>query len=110
MRGFGFMVWVLIALVLLVGPYVLIGVRPEFKYIVMFLIGLGIYNFFRNFFGDSLLSIGLAGLTFYYLVWRHFWSFSVLWWIYTLAGMGILTTLGWTYITVASFGKRLGRR
>ncbi|MDN5358687.1 MAG: hypothetical protein PWP76_530 [Candidatus Diapherotrites archaeon] len=106
MRGFGFLIWVLIAVVFLIAPYVLIGVRPEFKYLIMMLIAFGIYNFFRNFFGDSVLTIGLAGITFYYLVWKHFWTFSLLWWVYVLAGMGILSTLGWGWIFTMNMFKR----
>jgi len=106
MRGFGFVVWVVIAAVLLIGPYLLLGVKPEFKYLIMMVIAFGIYNFFRNFFGDSWLTLGLAGITFYYLVWKHFWSFSLVWWIYVLAGTGILSTLGWGWIFAANLGKR----
>jgi len=110
MRGFGFLAWVLIAVVLIAGPYILMGIRPEFKYLIMLLILMGMYNFFRNFFGDSWITFGLTGVTFYYLVWKHFWTFSMIWWIYVLAGMGVFMTLGWTYITLASFTKGMRKR
>jgi len=109
MRGQGFAGWLGLFLVLILLPYILIGWRPEFKYVFMLLITLAIYNFVRNFFGDGILTIGITGIFFYLLVWKHFWTFSAIWWIYSLLAMGILSTLGWTYIT---FGNlfRGGRR
>jgi hypothetical protein len=107
-RGQGFMGWLVIIFGLILLPYLLIGWRAEFKYVIMAVIGLGIYNFLRNFFGDGILTIGLAAVFFYYLVWKHFWTFSILWWVYALLGMGILSSLGWGYITFSSVFR--GRR
>ncbi len=107
-RGQGFAGWLGIFLLFLLIPYILIGWRPEFKYIIMLLIGLAIYNFVKGFFGESWLTLGITGAFFYLLVWKHFWTFSALWWAYTLLGMGIFSVLGWSYIAIANIFR--GRR
>jgi len=106
-RGF---VWFLLIGGLALLPFILMGIQPQFKYVIAFAALLSVYGFFRQFFGDGVLTVVLTGVVAYYLLYKHFWLFSSAWWIYTLLALGIFGTVGWLWIGIAQAGAVMRRR
>ncbi len=89
-------------------PFILMGVIPEIKLLIGLLILFSIYSFFRQFFGDGIITLILTGAAGYYLLFKNFWITTGIWWLYLLMGTMAFSALGWTVITIMQLFRRRG--
>ena len=103
------MAWLLLIGGLFVLPLFLGVVVPEIKLLIGIILVLSIYSVVRQFFGDGIVTISLTLVGAYYLVYKHFWVTTTLWWMNIVLGTMAFSALGWTFIVVSKFfrGKRV---
>ena len=102
------MVWFSIMALLFLLP-VLLGVAlPEIKLLIAIVLILSIYTFLRQFFGDGIITIILTAAAAYYLVYKHFWITTTIWWIHIVLATFAFSAIGWTFVVFSKFIR--GRR
>ena len=79
---------------------------PEVKILIAVVLILTIYGIVREFFGDGWTTWILTGAGAYYLIYKHFWITTTIWWIYLILGTMAFSAVGWTLITLGRFFKR----
>ena len=99
-------IWMGLFILVLALPFLLMGFKPEMKWILVALVALAIYNFVRMFTGDSWITIGITAVLFYFLVWKHLNTAIFFWWFLTLVSFGVFSFIGWTYIAVKGILRR----
>ncbi len=98
--------WLGIMMLLFLAPFIVMGVIPEVKYLIAFVVLISIYSFIRQFFGDSLTTLVLTVAAAYYLLIKNFWITTGLWWIYIVLGTAVFSSIGWTLITIGQLFRR----
>ena len=99
-------IWLGLFALLMFLPFMLMGLRPEMKWILVALVGVAIYNFVRMFLGDGWLTLGITAVLFYFLVWKHIHTAIFIWWLNVLIGLGVFSLVGWTYIGLRNILRR----
>lgn len=87
--------WLLAMLLLFALPILLGAAIPEIKLIIALMILLSIYSFVRQFFGDGIITYLLTGAAAYYLLFKHFWVTTTIWWVFIVLGSMAFSALGW---------------
>ena len=100
------MAWASILALLFLLPLVLGITLPEMKLIIAVILVLSIYSCLRQFFGDGWITLILTAAAAYYLVYKHFWITTTLWWINIILGTAAFSAVGWTFIVFTKFMQR----
>ena len=103
------MVWAAIMAGLFFLPLVLGVALPEIKLLIAVVLILSIYSFLRQFFGDGIVTLILTAAAGYYLIYKHFWVTTTLWWIHIVLATFAFSAIGWTFVVFSKFfqGKRV---
>ena len=100
--------WLTIMLLLFTLPFLFGIALPQLKLIIALLVILAIYSFVRQYFGDGIITLILTAAAAYYLVYKHFWITTSIWWIYIILSTMAFSAIGWTFIAFAQLFKRRG--
>ncbi len=100
------LIWAGLMAALFLLPLFLGVALPEIKLIIGLILILSIYSFLRQFFGDGWITIILTAAAAYYLVYKHFWVTTTLWWINIILGTMAFSAVGWTFVVFAKFLRR----
>ncbi len=98
--------WLLAMLLLFFFPMVLGLAIPEIKLLIALMVLLSIYSFVRQFFGDGIISYLLTGAAAYYLLYKHFWVTTTIWWIFIVLGSMAFSAVGWLVVGMSRFFHR----
>lgn len=97
------MVWFALMAGLFLLPLFLGVMLPEIKLLIAVVLLLSIYSFLRQFFGDGLTTFILTAAAGYYLVYKHFWITTTLWWVHIILATFAFSAIGWTFVVFSKF-------